>query len=69
MAQNLMVLPASTVTGFILLIVGSMGYMGVFAIGETVSNILMVVGLLTVIVGLALMVYQNRNAGLTREEE
>lgn len=69
MAQNRMVLPVATVTGFILLIIGSLGYMGAFAIGEVVSNILMVIGLLVVIAGMALMMYLNRSAGLTQEEE
>ncbi len=69
MAQNRMVLPVATVTGFILLIIGSLGYMGTFAIGEVVSNILMVIGLLVVIAGMALMMYLNRSAGLTQEEE
>ena len=69
MAQNRMVLPVATVTGFILLIIGSLGYMGTFAIGEVVSNILMVIGLLVVIAGMALMMYQNRSAGMTQEEE
>ena len=69
MAQNRMVLPVATVTGFILLIIGSLGYMGTFAIGEVVSNILMVIGLLVVIAGMALMMYQNRIAGNTQEEE
>jgi hypothetical protein len=64
-----MVLPVATVTGFILLIIGSLGYMGTFAIGEVVSNILMVIGLLVVIAGMALMMYLNRSAGLTQEEE
>ena len=64
-----MVLPVATVTGFILLIIGSLGYMGAFAIGEVVSNILMVIGLLVVIAGMALMMYLNRSAGLTQEEE
>ncbi len=69
MAQNRMVLPVATVTGFILLIVGSMGYMGTIAIGDILSNILMVIGLLVVIAGMALMMYQNRTAGNTQEEE
>ena len=64
-----MVLPVATVTGFILLIVGSMGYMGTIAIGDILSNILMVIGLLVVIAGMALMMYLNRSAGLTQEEE
>lgn len=69
MAQNRMVLPVATVTGFILLIVGSMGYMGAIAIGDVFSNILMVIGLLVVIAGMALMMYQNRIAANTQEEE
>ena len=69
MAQNRMVLPVATVTGFILLIVGSMGYMGTIAIGDILSNILMVIGLLVVIAGMVLMMYQNRTAGNTQEEE
>ena len=69
MAQNRMVLPVATVTGFILLIVGSMGYMGTIAIGDILSNTLMVIGLLVVIAGMALMMYQNRTAGNTQEEE
>ena len=64
-----MVLPVATVTGFILLIVGSMGYMGTIAIGDILSNTLMVIGLLVVIAGMALMMYQNRTAGNTQEEE
>ena len=62
MAQNRMVLPVATVTGFIVLIIGSLGYMGVFEIGEVISNILMVIGLLVVIAGLAVMVYFNRSS-------
>ena len=69
MAQNRMVLPVATVTGFIVLIIGSLGYMGVFAIGEVISNVLMVVGLLTVIAGMAVMMYQNRCDGCKPEEE
>ncbi len=69
MAQNRMVLPVATVTGFILLIVGSMGYMGAIAIGDVFSNILMVIGLLVVIAGMALMMYQNRTAAVPEEEE
>ena len=46
-----------------------MGYMGTIAIGDILSNILMVIGLLVVIAGMALMMYLNRSAGLTQEEE
>ena len=69
MAQNRMVLPVATVTGFILLIIGSLGYMGVFAIGGIISDVLVVVGLLTIIIGMAMMMYQNRSAGHAFEEE
>ena len=69
MAQNRMVLPVATIAGFIILIIGSLGYMGALAIGEVISSILMVVGLLTVIGGIAVMMYQNRSAGYTKEEE
>ena len=69
MAQNRMVLPVATVTGFILLIIGSLGYMGVFAIGGIISDVLMVVGLLTIIIGMAMMMYQNRSAGHAFKEE
>ena len=69
MAQNRMVLPVVTVTGFIVLIIGSLGYMGVFAISEVISNVLMVAGLLAVIIGMAMMMYQNKTAGRAPEED
>ena len=69
MAQNQMVAPAASVVGFIVLIIGSMGYMGVFAASDVLCYVLMVAGLLLVVGGLAFMMYQNRRFVNTSEEE
>ena len=69
MAQNLMVPPIVSVAGFIVLIVGSMGYMGVFAMTDIVSYILMTVGLMAVIGGMLAMMIMNRSVGNIHEEE
>ena len=69
MAQDRLVPPTISVLGFAVLIIGSMGYMGVFAISEVISNVLMVVGLLAVIIGMAMMMYQNKTAGRAPEED
>ena len=55
-----MVLPAIALLGFAVLIIGSMGYMGVYKVADVLSYILMVIGLLTVIVCLAIMLYQTK---------
>ena len=69
MAQNQMVPPMVSVTGFIVLILGSMGYMGVFAMTDVISYILMTVGLIAVIGGMVAMMLINRSVGDTPEEE
>ena len=69
MAQNQMVPPMVSVTGFIALILGSMGYMGVFAMTDVISYILMTVGLIAVIGGMAAMMLINRSVGDVPEEE
>ena len=69
MAQNQMVPPMVSVAGFIVMIIGSMGYMGVFAMADVVSYILMTVGLIAVIGGMAAMMLINRSVGDVPEEE
>ena len=69
MAQNQMVPPMVSVTGFIVLIIGSMGYMGVFAMPDIVSYILMTVGLIAAIGGMLAMMLMNRSVANDPEEE
>ncbi len=69
MAQNQMVPPMVSVAGFIVLIIGSMGYMGVFTMTDIVSYILMTVGLIAVIGGMVAMMLINRSVGNAPEEE
>ena len=69
MARNQMVPPIVSVLGFIVLIIGSMGYMGVFTMIDIVCYILMTVGLMAVIGGMAVMMYMNRSFGEVPEEE
>ena len=69
MAQNQMVPPMVSVAGFIVLIIGSMGYMGVFAMTNIVSYILMTVGLIAVVGGMIAMMLINRSVGNDPEEE
>ena len=69
MAQNQMVPPMVSVTGFIVLILGSVGYMGVFAMTDIVSYILMTVGLIAVVGGMVAMMLINRSVGDVPEEE
>ena len=69
MAQNQMVPPLVSLAGFLVLIIGSMGYMGVFGMNEAVSYVLMVLGLLAVIGGMAIMMYRNSSFGSNTEEE
>ena len=69
MAQNQMVPPTVSVAGFIVLIIGSLGYMGVFAMTDIVSYILMTVGLVAVIGGMVAMMLINRSVGNVPEEE
>ena len=64
-----MVPPVVSVTGFIVLIIGSMGYMGVFAMTDIVSYILMTVGLMAVVGGMLAMMLMNRSVGDVPEEE
>ena len=68
MAQNQMVPPLVSVVGFLVLIIGSMGYMGVIGMNEAVSYVLMVLGLLAVIGGIAVMMYRNSSFGNKEEE-
>ena len=58
-----------SVAGFIVLIIGSMGYMGVFAMTDVISYILMTVGLIAVIGGMIVMMLMNRSVGNMPEEE
>lgn len=54
-----------SVLGFIILIVGSLGYMDVFALGETLSCVLMGVGIIMVISALAFISLMGRKQELT----
>ena len=69
MARNQMVPPIVSVVGFIVLIIGSMGYMGVFTMIDIACYILMTVGLMAVIGGMVAMMYMNRSFEDVPEEE
>ena len=55
MAQDRLVPPTISVLGFAVLIIGSMGYMGVYAVNDAVSYTMMIIGIMAVIVGMLLM--------------
>ena len=69
MALSPMVPPAIAVAGFLVLIIGSMGYMGVFTMATILCYVLMTAGLLVVIGGMVLMMYCSGSRGTTPEEE
>ena len=69
MALSPVVPPAIAVAGFLVLIIGSMGYMGVFPMATVPCYILMIVGLLAVICGMALMMYRGGSCEASPEEE
>ena len=55
MAQDRLVPPTISVLGFAVLIIGSMGYMGVYAVNDAVSYTMMIIGIMAVIIGMLLM--------------
>ena len=68
MAQDQTIPLAVSVVGFILLIVGSMGYMRIIGMIEALCYVMMAVGILTVIGAMAYMMY-FANGPEGREEE
>ena len=68
MARDQMGILAASVAGFAVLIIGSMGYMGVFGMNEIVSIVLMVVGITAVIGSMLVMMIKGRPAERLEEE-
>ncbi len=68
MARDQMGILAASVVGFAVLIIGSMGYMGVFGMNEIVSIVLMVVGITAVIGSMLVMMIKGRPAERQEEE-
>ena len=56
---------ALSIIGFVILIIGSLGYMDVFALSETLSYVLMGVGIIMVISALAYISLMGRKEELT----
>ena len=68
MARDQMVMLAASILGFVVLIVGSMGYMGIFAMNEVVSLVLMVVGIAAVIGSMIMLMMKERSQKGPEEE-
>lgn len=68
MARDQMVILAASILGFVVLIVGSMGYMGIFAMNEVVSLVLMVVGIAAVIGSMIMLMMKERSQKGPEEE-
>ncbi len=59
---------AASILGFVVLIVGSMGYMDIFAMNEVVSLVLMVVGIAAVIGSMMMLMMKERSQKSPEEE-
>ena len=68
MARDQTVMLAASILGFVVLIVGSMGYMGIFAMNEVVSLVLMVVGIAAVIGSMIMLMMKERSQKGPEEE-
>lgn len=68
MARDQAVMLAASILGFVVLIVGSMGYMGIFAMNEVVSLMLMVVGIAAVIGSMIMLMMKERSQRSPEEE-
>ena len=68
MARDQAVMLAASILGFVVLIVGSMGYMGIFAMNEVVSLMLMVVGIAAVIGSMIMLMMKERSQKGPEEE-
>ena len=68
MARDQAVMLAASILGFVVLIVGSMGYMGIFAMNEVVSLVLMVVGIAAVIGSMIMLMMKERSQKSPEEE-
>lgn len=55
MSKDLAVTLGLSIIGFLVLIVGSLGYMKVYALNETASVVLMGIGIVMIIAALAVM--------------
>ena len=69
MAQNQTIALWASVVGFVLLIVGSMGYMGAIKMHEVICYVMMVAGIIGIIGAMAFMMYQNSVSLKNPEEE
>lgn len=58
-----------SIVGFLILIAGSLGYMGVYSLDSTISYILMGIGIVAVVAGMAVMCLTKDTANKTPEEE
>ncbi len=68
MARDQTVMLAASILGFVVLIVGSMGYMDIFAMNEVVSLVLMVVGIAAVIGSMMMLMMKERSQKSPEEE-
>ena len=59
----------ASILGFVILIIGSLGYMDVFALSDTLSYMLMGVGIIMVISALAFISLMGRKEELTSLKE
>lgn len=70
MPKNLSIGAIVAVIGFIVLLIGSLGYMGVFALDEIPSGILMGIGIVAVIGSMiAMMLMMRKEESETTMEE
>ncbi len=68
MARDQMTVLAASILGFAVLIIGSMGYMGVFGMNEIVCLVLMVVGITAVVGSMFVMMIKGRSIQRLEEE-
>ena len=69
MSERQTIAVIAAVIGFILLIVGSLGFMGVFTLAEWASYVLMGIGIAAVIGSLVVMTILSNQSGSASTEE
>lgn len=68
MSTNLLLVLLDSVLGFAILLAGSLGYMRVFVLDETICYILMGIGIVMIVAALALMSLKKDLFACAREE-
>ena len=69
MSERQTIAVAASVVGFLLLIAGSLGYMGVYGFPEWLSYILMGIGIVAVVGALIVMTFLSNGGAVEPEEE